>query len=231
MCQVALARQEAHQAGIIHRDIKPENILLTRKGEVKVADFGLSRCLGGDQLPLNLTQSGVSMGTPLYMSPEQVQGKEVDPRTDLYSFGVTCYQMLAGQPPFRGTSPFDIAIQHVQNEPVPLRQIRPDFPVELCQVVHKLMAKDPAQRYPSSRDLLVDLMRLRESLGGPGQNTLGIGLSPSVPFDQPNTKIAPPWRRRPPGPIGGWPARPWSPSPCCWPWRRGSVCGCGARPP
>ena len=84
MRQVASALQRASELGIIHRDIKPENILLTRKGEVKVADFGLSRCLAGDRPALNLTQSGVTMGTPMYMSPEQVEGKAVDCRTDIY---------------------------------------------------------------------------------------------------------------------------------------------------
>src|SRR5204863_123047 len=85
MIQVAAALQRASELGIIHRDIKPENILLTRKGEVKVADFGLSRVLADGQQPLHLTQSGVTMGTPLYMSPEQVEGHTVDPRTDIYS--------------------------------------------------------------------------------------------------------------------------------------------------
>src|SRR5438445_10385697 len=102
MRQVASALQRASELGIVHRDIKPENILLTRKGEVKVADFGLSRVREGDRPPLNLTQSGVTMGTPLYMSPEQVQSQPVDARTDIYSFGVTCYHMLTGEPPFRG---------------------------------------------------------------------------------------------------------------------------------
>src|SRR6266852_5106431 len=102
MRQVAAALQRASELGIVHRDVKPDNILLTRKGEVKVADFGLSRVLDGDQPAVNLTQSGVTMGTPLYMSPEQVEGKAVDVRTDVYSFGVTCYHMLAGHPPFRG---------------------------------------------------------------------------------------------------------------------------------
>src|SRR5207244_2631869 len=86
MRQVAAALQRAGELGIVHRDIKPENILLTRRGEVKVADFGLSRCLAGDPGPVNLTQTGLTMGTPLYMSPEQVEGKPLDPRTDIYSF-------------------------------------------------------------------------------------------------------------------------------------------------
>jgi serine/threonine protein kinase len=166
MRQVASALQRAAELGIIHRDIKPENILLTRKGEVKVADFGLSRCLAGDQPALNLTQSGVTMGTPLYMSPEQVEGKPLDCRTDIYSFGVTCYHVLAGYPPFQGDSPFEVALQHVRAEPKPLSEIRPDLPAALCAMVHKMMAKDPSQRYQTGRELLKDVARLRESLSG-----------------------------------------------------------------
>jgi serine/threonine-protein kinase len=166
MRQVAAALQRASEVGIVHRDIKPENILLTKKGEVKVTDFGLSRCLAGsEQQAAHLTQSGVSMGTPLYMSPEQVQGKETDPRTDIYSFGVTCYHMLAGQPPYRGASAVEVAIQHVQNTPQPLAEIRPDLPAELCQIVHKMMAKNPEERYQTARDLFRDLTVLREGLG------------------------------------------------------------------
>jgi serine/threonine-protein kinase len=166
MRQVAAALQRASELGIIHRDIKPENILLTRKGEVKVADFGLARCLTPDQAPLSLTQSGVTMGTPLYMSPEQIEGKPVDPRSDIYSFGVTCYHMIAGQPPFRGEGAFEVALAHVRSEPPPLASVRPDVPEMLCAIVHKMMAKDPAQRYQTGRELLKDVGRLRESLSG-----------------------------------------------------------------
>jgi serine/threonine-protein kinase len=166
MRQVASALQRASELGIIHRDIKPENILLTRKGEVKVADFGLSRCLAGDRPALNLTQSGVTMGTPLYMSPEQVEGKAVDCRTDIYSFGVTCYHMLAGRPPFQGESPFEVALQHVRAEPKPLLEVRPDLPAALCAIVHKMLAKDPTGRYQNGRELLKDIARLREGLSG-----------------------------------------------------------------
>ncbi len=176
MRQVAAALQRAGEHGIVHRDIKPDNILLTRKGEVKVADFGLSRRQDGDQASLNLTQSGVTMGTPLYMSPEQVQGKKVDARTDMYSFGVTCYHMLAGHPPFNGQSAFEVALQHVQNEPVPLAKVRPDLPADLCAIVARMMAKDPEQRYQTGRDLLRDLSRVRESLPG----VTGASRSPLV---------------------------------------------------
>src|SRR5207302_8015106 len=112
MRQCAAALQRAAELGIVHRDIKPDNIMLTRNGEVKIADFGLSRNLEPEGQPLNLTRSGVTMGTPLYMSPEQVQGLKVDGRTDIYSLGVTCFHMLAGEPPFRGETAFDVALKH-----------------------------------------------------------------------------------------------------------------------
>jgi serine/threonine protein kinase len=98
--KVAEALQRAGEEGIVHRDIKPENVLVTRKNEVKVADFGLARQVTGQKV--DLTQTGVTMGTPLYMSPEQVEGKALDPRSDIYSFGVMCYYMMTGKPPFRG---------------------------------------------------------------------------------------------------------------------------------
>ncbi|MFN4260771.1 MAG: protein kinase domain-containing protein [Gemmataceae bacterium] len=183
MRQVAAALQRASEQGIVHRDIKPENILITRQGEVKVTDFGLSRCFAGDRLPMNLTQSGVTMGTPLYMSPEQVQGKDIDPRSDIYSLGVTSYHLLSGQPPYRGQSAFDVAVQHVHGEPEPLSAMRPDLPPELTAIIHKMMAKDPAQRYQTGRELLLDLTRLREMLsGGPNEATGGASGHIAVPL-------------------------------------------------
>ena len=146
--------QRASELGIVHRDIKPENILLTRKAEVKVTDFGLSRLTAEGTVPLNLTQSGVTLGTPLYMAPEQVQGKPTDHRSDLYSFGVTCYHLLAGQPPFRGNTAYDVAMKHVTETPEPLAAERPDLPGDLVALVHKLLAKDPAEalRHRERRD-------------------------------------------------------------------------------
>src|SRR4029450_4788747 len=128
MRQVALALQKAHEEGIVHRDIKPENILVTRKVEVKVTDFGLSRFFTGAAQAVNLTQSGITLGTPLSMPPEQVQGKPVDHRSDIYSLGVTCYHLLTGEPPFRGATAFDVALKHVQDQPRPLAELRPDLP-------------------------------------------------------------------------------------------------------
>ena len=162
MRQVALALQKAHDQGIVHRDIKPENILVTRKVEVKVTDFGLSRFFAGAEPATNLTQTGVTLGTPLYMSPEQVQGHAVDNRSDIYSFGVTCYHLLAGEPPFRGTSAFDVALKHVQEQPRPLADLRPDLPPELCGMIHKMMAKNPDDRYQSAKDITRDLVKVRD---------------------------------------------------------------------
>ena len=173
MRQVAAALVEAAEHSIVHRDIKPENILLTRKGQVKVADFGLARCFAPDQQAVNLTQSGVTMGTPLYMSPEQVQGHATDSRTDTYSFGVTCYHMMAGEPPFRGDTPFEVALQHVQTEAKPLAEIRPDLPPGLCAIIHKMMAKDPVNRYQTAREFLQDIVRLRNSLTASLQKPTG----------------------------------------------------------
>ena len=182
--QVAAALHRASELGIVHRDIKPENILLTRKGEVKVADFGLTRVLdeSAPAQPTHLTQSGVTMGTPLYMSPEQVEGKrDIDPRSDIYSLGVTAYHLFAGQPPFRGASPFEVAVQHVQNEPQPLGEIRPDLPAELCAVVHKMMAKKPEDRFQTGREIVREVSRLRDALVGvtAGVTAMSLGLSRS----------------------------------------------------
>ncbi|WP_254507845.1 serine/threonine-protein kinase [Anatilimnocola floriformis] len=158
--QVAGALQRAADEGIIHRDIKPENIMLSSSGEVKVADFGLARIAqGGDKL--DLTQIGMTMGTPLYMSPEQVEGKVVDPRSDLYSLGVTAYHILAGRPPFDGESALAVAVQHLKNDPPRLETIRPDVPSGLCRIVHRLLAKRADDRYQRPVELLKELRSLK----------------------------------------------------------------------
>jgi len=161
MRQVAAALHKAAAGGIVHRDIKPENIMITREGEVKVADFGLARLTGQG---LDITQVGVTMGTPLYMSPEQVHGAKLDQRSDLYSLGVTCFHMLAGEPPFRGETAMSVAIKHLQEKPPRLRDRRPDLPPALCQLVHKLMAKDPEKRYPNAAAALKDVKQIQSAL-------------------------------------------------------------------
>jgi serine/threonine protein kinase len=208
--QVAAGLQRAAELGLVHRDVKPENILLTRKVEVKVTDFGLSRYFATDGQPVSLTQSGMTLGTPLYMSPEQVQGHAVDHRSDLYSFGVTAYHLLAGFPPFKGNTAFEVAAKHVQQTPEPLSSFRPDLPADLHALVHKLMAKNPADRYQTAKDVSRDLTKIQKGMamamavspttGGPTQTTsvpLSVSLSSST--------------------VGQLPAVP--PTPTRWPWR------------
>jgi eukaryotic-like serine/threonine-protein kinase len=160
--QVAAALHKASEEKIIHRDIKPENIMLALSGEVKVADFGLARVVREGEA-LNLTEVGITMGTPLYMSPEQVEGKVIDPRSDLYSLGVTSYQMLAGRPPFDGETALAIAVQHLRNEPPRLETLRPDIPSGLCRIVHRMLAKDPQDRFQKPADVLKELRALNIS--------------------------------------------------------------------
>ena len=160
MRQCAAALAKAADQGIVHRDIKPENILLARNGEVKVADFGLAQVASPSQT-VALTQVGITVGTPLYMSPEQVEGKSLDPRSDIYSLGVTCYHMLAGSPPFTGDTTLSVAVQHLKKHAAPLEQIRPDLPPALCRIVHTMMAKTLEARYPSARDVLRQLHRVQ----------------------------------------------------------------------
>ena len=157
--QVAAALNKAAQQGIVHRDIKPENIMLAKDGEVKVADFGLARVVGGDGM--NLTQVGITMGTPLYMAPEQIEGKELDCRADLYALGVTAFHMLAGRPPFAGDTPLSVAVQHLNSPPPRLEESRQDLPSGLCRIVRRLMAKKPGERYSTPRELLQDLRNLQ----------------------------------------------------------------------
>ena len=159
MRQVSAALAKAGAAGIVHRDIKPENLMLAGTGEVKVTDFGLARAAEASSQP-QLTQDGMTMGSPLYMSPEQIEGKPLDPRSDIYSFGVTSYQMLSGQPPFRGDSSLNVALQHLRIEPERLENVCQDLPPGLCRIVHRMLAKDPKQRFAHGIEILRELKDL-----------------------------------------------------------------------
>jgi serine/threonine-protein kinase len=156
--QVAAALCKASEAGIVHRDLKPENILLSHAGDVKVADFGLARMQSGDTK--TLTQVGVAMGTPLYMSPEQIEGRPVDARSDIYSLGITCYHLLAGTPPHTGDTALAVALQHLNATPQPLENLRTDVPSGLARIIHKMIAKRPEMRFQGPAELLVDLRKL-----------------------------------------------------------------------
>ena len=158
--EVAAALGFAHEAGLAHRDIKPANILIGSNGQVKVADFGIARAMNAPT-ESNLTQAGAVMGTASYFSPEQAQGAQPDPRSDLYSLGIVMYEMVAGRPPFTGENPVSIAYKQVHDPPQPLNQIVADIPRPFEAIIAKLLAKDPKLRYPSAHALRDDLRRFR----------------------------------------------------------------------
>jgi serine/threonine-protein kinase len=170
--QVLDALRFAHNDGIIHRDIKPANIIVDQSGNVKVTDFGIAKLT---QLR-DVTLTGTLMGTPEYMSPEQVQGLPLDGRTDIYSLGIVMYEMLAGRPPFTGASPFEIIQQHINRTPVSLTDIRKDLPKRLVLLISRAIEKDINKRYDSAKSFL-DEIELLKSKGKLSRRTRIIALS------------------------------------------------------
>lgn len=146
--RISDALRAAHERGIVHRDIKPQNILMTRTGDIKVADFGIARSSSSD------TAFGVVLGTADYMSPEQGSGGELGPRSDLYSLGIVFYEMLTGRRPFEADTPLAVVTRHVHEEPRQPRELNPSIPDEVNAVVMRLLAKNPEDRYEDAADLM-----------------------------------------------------------------------------
>ena len=205
---VAAALGFAHTNGVIHRDVKPGNVLLSPDGKVKVTDFGIAiAAFGGAES--NLTQTGSVMGTATYFSPEQAQGKTLDHRSDLYSLGIVLYEMLCGRPPFTGDSSVAVAYKHVQQAVPSPSSLGIVLPESLEAITKKLLAKNPAQRYPTANDVQRDLRRFRE-----GRHQ----LSPRQKAAEAQSEASPPSakepeRSAPPPAAGGPPQPPATPQP------------------
>src|SRR4030095_4304657 len=170
--QIANALVAAHGAGIIHRDLKPENIMLRDEGLAKILDFGLAKLIGptssavDTEAPTDFkTSPGAVIGTPFYMSPEQIRELDLDTRTDIFSFGVVMYEMLAGSLPFNGTAPSEVMASIINEREVqPISRYSNDVPTELERIVLKALRKNRDQRYQSTKEMLLDLNTLKERL-------------------------------------------------------------------
>ncbi len=189
---VAIARQvgeglaEAHRLGVVHRDLKPQNIMIDGEGNARIMDFGIARSIRAE----GVTGTGVMIGTPEYMSPEQVDGRAADPRADIYALGVILFEMLSGRLPFEGDTPLSVAVKHKTEAPPDPRALNPGIPAGLAGAILKCLEKDRERRYGSTAGLLADLERV-------GDEIAGAGGSPAAPRE----KARPRKMREPPKPA------------------------------
>ncbi|MCZ4517244.1 Stk1 family PASTA domain-containing Ser/Thr kinase [Rhodococcus ruber] len=161
IADVCAALDFSHRNGIVHRDVKPANIMINNAGAVKVMDFGIARAIADSSSPM--TQTAAVIGTAQYLSPEQARGEQVDARSDVYSLGCVLFEILTGEPPFKGDSPVAVAYQHVREDPQLPSLVNDTVPRELDSIILKAMAKNPANRYQSAAEMRTDLVRV---LGG-----------------------------------------------------------------
>lgn len=171
--EIASALESAHRNNLVHCDIKPHNILVMPDGHIKVTDFGIARAVSAS----TMTYSGSVMGSVHYFSPEQAKGTVITTKSDVYSLGVVLYEMLTGQLPFNGETSVSIALKHLQEEPVPIRQLNPSIPPVLEAIVQKAMSKDPADR-PNSTELYADLNQAKAMLEDRGASQEAVSNDP-----------------------------------------------------
>lgn len=151
--QIAEGLAEAHRRGVVHRDLKPGNIMIDNDGAAKIMDFGIARSLGSR----GLTEAGILVGTPGYLSPEQAAGRQADGRSDIYALGAVLFEMVTGRPPFEGESPRNVALKHRTAEPADPRQLNPEVPEALSRIILRCLSRDREKRYQSADDLASDL--------------------------------------------------------------------------
>ena len=159
--QIGEALREAHAKGIVHRDIKSENIMVTQKGQIKVMDFGLAKLKGSSRL----TKTSSTIGTLAYMAPEQIQGEDIDARSDIFSFGVVLFESLAGRMPFRGEHDAAVMYSILNEEPSSLAEFRPEVDPELERITRRALEKDPEDRYQHVEDMVSELRKLQKKSG------------------------------------------------------------------
>lgn len=200
--QVAEALDYAHQRHFIHRDIKPANILMTADGRAVLSDFGIAKALEGSGVTIGLTTAGSILGTPAYMSPEYIQEQQVDYRSDLYSLGIVCYEMLNGLPPFGGTTTAAMLYAQVNTPPPDIRQLNPAVPEHVGRVLARMLAKRPEDRFPSA-GAFVDALGAGQAMVI-GDETIALSHDRQPPA-YPQT-VPPPWQQPSPYPIT--PSRP-----------------------
>lgn len=170
--QIADGLAAAHRAGVIHRDIKPENIMIVSQGnEVKIMDFGIARLREADAAT-RLTRAGSIMGTPAYMAPEQIEGKQINEKTDIYAFGIVIYEMLSNTVPFTAPTPAAVLIKHLKEAPVPLRKLRREIPVQLERIVTQALEKKPERRPAKMEDVAGALRKAAQEFPAPSAKPL-----------------------------------------------------------
>jgi len=158
--QVCEGLAEAHKLGVVHRDLKPSNIMIDREGNARIMDFGIARSLKAK----GITRTGTMIGTPEYMSPEQVEGLETDQRSDLYSLGVILYEMATGRIPFDGETPFSIALKHKSEKPQDPKEVNSQIPENLSRLIMNCLEKDKEKRYQTAEELLAELGKIEEGI-------------------------------------------------------------------